>query len=661
MPDIYFQCGCGKSVAVAETGVGQTFDCPDCGQPLTVPAPDIRADCPHCGTAILAPGSLAGKNIQCANCRKYVQIMPKPEVEPPAPAPSPAAPAAPAAASRKVAARSSTFNFLGLVKFVLFSVVFGTLLVIYLNNRQAVNSESRAVAGILDQESAAADYQAAMQSINAALSNYPKARNRVEAKILLQRLEQAVQVSNALTRATAIAVTNLGLALEDLIQAVHHNPLALNRSHAEARLSQMRMTYAEKLMTSRTESMEAMTLAETMRSVQQMNDLPLAIKMLENTMEDCPGATNRTDAARLLAKMQIGFNQTEALSKAMAEAESKSHNDLRQAIDFLQEALNQNAAAVNRAEADALIAGWKRRNIEAAIVLQKQENDSIALAQAVAAAQKAQDLKVAVQIMEDALRQYPDATNRMAVTAIIARIARGERPTGARAGFGAGLALSPRWHYGVSKGARAADDMQALLGSLGEPNVDTREYPSLVIYKKVTYLMPLDDAVKALFLEKSSASKSSVTTPGFPENSLFYYAYPGIYEENFNRLLLVTDGHNQVVAAQLVEADPQKDSARWDWWGRDTREYILYDLIQNRAKSSANAEVRWKNMTFTLNPELVFDRDAKAERPKTHILEGRLAVMDGKEYQTKERTRIYLPQPIVNLILFKLSGQKYAP
>ncbi len=664
MADIYFQCACKKSLAVDEQGVGRTIECPDCRQPVTVPAPAFRAVCGNCGNAFLAPGEMADREIQCANCAHFFQVAPQAaEVETPAADTPPAVPAAvPAAAAPRRIRQASPSNVFGWVTFIAMAAAFAVLLALYLNRLREVHAASRALEEVMARESAAADYQAAIAAINAACSNYPQARNRDAAQELMQRMEQSIQVAGALDVVDAVAATNLGQALENLIQAVHHNPRAFNRTQAESRLSQMRMAYAEKLMSDRTASMEAMALANTMRSVRQMGDLPLAIKMLENAIEDYPAATNRTEASRLLAQMQIRFNQTEALFKDMAAAEAESRFDLRRAMDLLGAALSRNPEAVNRAEAESMLARWKQKNIEAAIAMQKQQNDSMALVQAVAEARKAGDLKASVRILEEALQAHPDATNRMEVTAIIARIARGEQDPGARAGFGAGLALSPSWHYGVTASARSADDMQALLGSLGEPKVDAHPYPSLIIYKKVTYLMPLENAVQSLFLEKRSAAKRSVTTPGFPENSFFYYSYSGIFEETFSRLLLVVDCHNQVVAVQLVEENPPKDAAHWDWWGNETREYSLFDMIQNRSKSSSNTKVFWKNMTFTMQPQLAYDKDPAAEAgQKTHVLEGKLSILDSKDNLTKDRARVYLPQPVVNLILFKLSGAKYVP
>ena len=658
MADIYFKCECNKSLAVDQQGVGHTIECPDCHKPVTVPAPDFRAACDHCGNEALLPNDMVNQEVQCVKCERFFQAVPMITSEAsraPAPAPPPPAP-------RRAQPPDLSNVFKALTSIVVAAVVVG-LIGFYLKHMWEVNTDSRNLGEVIEREAASTDYHAAIAALGAAYSNYPQARNRAAARDLMQRMEQSIKLADALDSLDAVVATNLGQALETLIQTVHYNPQALNRHQAESRLSQMRIDYAEKLQSDRAATMQAMELVNVMHSVRQMGDLPQAIKILEDALKSYPAATNRMDATRLLEQMQLSFNQTEELSKSMAAAESESRYDLRRAIDLLSDALRQNPKAVNRDEAETMMARWKKKNIESAIALQKQQKDSLALVQAVEKARKAGefgDLKASVRILEDALQAYPDATNRMEVTTIIARIARGEKDTGARAGFDGALALSPSWHYGAASGSRSADDMRALLDSLGEPKVDARSYPSLVIYKQVTYLMPLEEAVQVLFPGKGAAPKRSVSTPGFPENSFFYYRYDGVFEEIFNRLLLVVDTHNQVVAVQLVEENPPKDIYRREWFGSGSREYSLFDIIQNRTKSSSTTKVFWKNMTFLMQPQLTSDNDpAAAAGQLTHVLEGGL--VDGKDNRTKERTRLYLPQPMVNLILFKLSGARYTP
>ncbi len=525
MADIYFKCECNKSLAVNEQGVGHTIECPDCHKPITVPKPDFRAACDHCSNEALLPDSMLNQEVQCVKCGRFFQAVPMiTSAASRAPAPAPPLPV-PRRARRAQPPKLS--NVLRLLTSIVIAAVVAGLIGFYLKHMWEVNTASRNLGEVIEREAASTDYHAAIAALGAAYSNYPQARNRAAARDLMQRMEQSIKVANVLDTLDAVAATNLRQALETLIQTVHYNPQALNRVQAESRLSQMRIDYAEKLQSERAAAMASMELVNVMHLVRQMGDLPQAIKMLEDALESYPVATNRMDATRLLEQMQNSFNQTEELSKAIATAETESRYDLRRAIDLLSDALRQNSKAINRADAETMLARLKKKNIESVLALRKQHDDSIALVQAVEKARKAGelgDLKASVRILEDALQAHPDATNRMEVTTIIARIARGEKESGARAGFDGALALSPSWHHGAASGAKSADDIRALLGTLGEPKVDPRAYPSLTIYKQVTYLMPLEDAVQALFLDKGGSSKRSISTPGFPENSFFYYS-----------------------------------------------------------------------------------------------------------------------------------------
>lgn len=69
MADVYFMCSCKKNIAVDEIGVGSTVHCPDCGQALQVPEPEIGWVHVACGTELTAPMSMAGQLVQCLNCK----------------------------------------------------------------------------------------------------------------------------------------------------------------------------------------------------------------------------------------------------------------------------------------------------------------------------------------------------------------------------------------------------------------------------------------------------------------------------------------------------------------------------------------------------------------------------------------------------------------
>ena len=79
MVDVYFNCRCGKNLAVDATGVGRMVNCPDCGYRCMIPTPVLQWDCPQCGAALLAPDEMRGKTIQCLACRSEVRVPDNPD------------------------------------------------------------------------------------------------------------------------------------------------------------------------------------------------------------------------------------------------------------------------------------------------------------------------------------------------------------------------------------------------------------------------------------------------------------------------------------------------------------------------------------------------------------------------------------------------------
>ena len=67
MASVYFKCNCAKSLAVDASDAGRQVQCPDCGNTLIVPSPELYWTC-ACGEEMAAPKNLAGVSVQCAAC-----------------------------------------------------------------------------------------------------------------------------------------------------------------------------------------------------------------------------------------------------------------------------------------------------------------------------------------------------------------------------------------------------------------------------------------------------------------------------------------------------------------------------------------------------------------------------------------------------------------
>lgn len=202
---------------------------------------------------------------------------------------------------------------------------------------------------------------------------------------------------------------------------------------------------------------------------------------------------------------------------------------------------------------------------------------------------------------------------------------------------GAELMLVPNWTGDLNKGGLKMTDVYKVIGQRGTPAVDTSQQ-AITIYNDITYLMPLEDALKAI--QKTVGSKKVVTCPGFPTGTFFYYSFDGIYgEEGCNKILIVTDGKDQVVAVQLVKETPKKIVL-----SGHSSEFGLYNFIETTAKAAPSWAIAHK-------PRL---------RGKLLDLQSEVLDSNGKP---REYVRLFLPVPIMNLVSISsdpVEARKYA-
>jgi hypothetical protein len=124
-----------------------------------------------------------------------------------------------------------------------------------------------------------------------------------------------------------------------------------------------------------------------------------------------------------------------------------------------------------------------------------------------------------------------------------------------------GLKLRPGWDSptGLSRGGplEQRKELRALLNGFAAPGRDTSPDPQKRIYKKVTYLLPFEQARSRLGL--SGALKSGGKSPvvGFPDGGLTFEAFTSDAGRAFETRLL-QDAANQVVALEFVALDASK-------------------------------------------------------------------------------------------------------
>ncbi len=183
-------------------------------------------------------------------------------------------------------------------------------------------------------------------------------------------------------------------------------------------------------------------------------------------------------------------------------------------------------------------------------------------------------------------------------------------------------------------------EMQLLLSSHCSEGVDLSG-AGTKIYNGVTYLMDSEQAATVLGLAHSVPSRVPVAAPGFPKNSTYYIGYDGAFEGHFNRLYLVTDTANKVVAIQLVDEHPK---GRWKSAAAlAAATWSTYNFINARMRASDTARVQ--AVSKRQGNIIVIDTQVY-QRVRTRV--GRKNV---DRYEEQENAKLFIPIPFARIIL----------
>ena len=191
-----------------------------------------------------------------------------------------------------------------------------------------------------------------------------------------------------------------------------------------------------------------------------------------------------------------------------------------------------------------------------------------------------------------------------------------------------GLILAAGWNTQMQGGTETLHDLEKLMKPFGHPAVDLERHDNFLLLQQpaVHYLAPRREVVGQLPITSTMATSATVATPGFPKGSLSFYVYDARGLGQYNRISLVVDSADQVVAIQTLAETPQKYPK--DWVGG----FSCYNFVQHRVRSSGAADI-------------------------SHVMEragqGVYSIDSGLRIggSLKEVSRTYVPQPLVDLIL----------
>jgi hypothetical protein len=203
------------------------------------------------------------------------------------------------------------------------------------------------------------------------------------------------------------------------------------------------------------------------------------------------------------------------------------------------------------------------------------------------------------------------------------------------------LAISAFWNVKIPASSLKIKDFQTILAKYGTPRKDLAAHPDIEVYKGIAYLTPLRAAEEVLNVKL--ADVKPIDFGPYPKKCFRYHQYKGNFEAGYNRLNIVTDAQDQVVAVQVVETDPEQydefpSTANWSDLHRPPRSvgWHLVNLVDGRHKGSSRATVRFGT-----------------GRPRSGIV-GIACEFRTSRNEVVERSILYLAQPVVDLILLTI-------
>ena len=228
------------------------------------------------------------------------------------------------------------------------------------------------------------------------------------------------------------------------------------------------------------------------------------------------------------------------------------------------------------------------------------------------------------------------------------------------------IALAPNWANAPQTGDMTRKDLAAIFGSSITSGESATPEDSIIIYPEVPYLTPLAVARKSLHLENTNAGRNKITTPGLPVASLTANAFPGIFPGGYTVLTLVTDASDQVVSVHLTDANPRVRTADLT----DTGGYHTYNFIAQRDKSGGQLVIKHEVVRegapagVVVVDSLLIDPNALDPNapPRTSSKSSKSSKAGTAFHQPRtgkvlERSRWYVPKPLVNVIL-RASGNR---
>ena len=221
------------------------------------------------------------------------------------------------------------------------------------------------------------------------------------------------------------------------------------------------------------------------------------------------------------------------------------------------------------------------------------------------------------------------------------------------------IQLSMGWNSPQSGGNMPRKDLAKLFGLAGSASDATLVETSFEIYPGIRFLAPLNAVKKTLKLETAQYVRSRVETPGFPQDTLNTHTFGGVFPGGFTRLVLVADSTDQIVSILLVDSSPGTRVENTP----DTTGYHTYNFVSGSGKASNGLQIKHQLSPETIGTSvlvvdtLLIDPEDQLPSRKTKNSAAKSPSFSlQKTGKVLERSRWYVPAPVVNLIRHCVGG-----
>jgi len=216
------------------------------------------------------------------------------------------------------------------------------------------------------------------------------------------------------------------------------------------------------------------------------------------------------------------------------------------------------------------------------------------------------------------------------------------------------IVLGAAWNSPTQSGEMTRKDLATIFSGRGKASDATEGDPTIIVYPEIPFLTPLNEAKRRLKLEGTGSTKKKVVCPGMPLDSFWTHTFAGVFLGGFDRLCLMTDGADQVVSVQLVEDTSRHRSSDIT----DLAGYHTYNFVSYRVKGADDLvikhEVGGTTPGVVVVESTLIDPNDNENPPVPRTSSKTSSKTQSRTPRTGkvlERSRWFVPAPIVNLIL----------